>query len=868
MALNGLLELHIVDAHLTKPKDTFAQVYVDGKKRGLSHVRENSQHPVWNLRMNLLLENTKEVQVIVQSKGLFRKKEIGRALLPALTETAHPKELNLTMSPGGNLRVRYTFTLRPHGKPNTREEALRALVFGLPVIEDEKEKTLRLSSDHAVIELQSNEKNTKIHRMLVTNMWEVRLGDLIRDRKEEEVKTLNFRTYPDRDRWVMIVHGHGWKQTKLTMKNLDDVHTVKLAAEALTSPEFKLARTLNAQEIWMKHLWTKFDVNFDGNLNVDELAKLLEYANHTVSKDELKKRFNEASASNVGNQGQVASDGLDFAEFKDLFLRLVPRAFVRELFDKYATEKSMGLAGFKKFLQEEQGETGVTDEYAQSLINNYVTVGETNMVASTENLKDSKADGLSYEGFLAYIDGPDNNGFDPAKMAIYQDMNQPLSYYWIDSSHNTYLTEDQLKGPSSLEAYIRALRSGCRCVELDCWDGDAGEPIVYHGHTMTSKILYKDIIQACKEHAFVASPYPVILSLENHCGVEQQVLMAKHLKEILGDALYMTPPDESATHLPSPEFFKHKFLVKGKKSKPPPAEGAEAPAADDDLDDDDDDEPEEVKKAAPKEGAKKKTQAPELSEVVTHVQGVHFYDFATSKVKEHYYQMSSFGESKTEKLAQDSPNEFIEYNERQLSRIYPGGQRVNSSNYDPTFAWNVGCQIVALNYQTHDRGMQLLRGRFRANGGTGYVLKPSRLITLPVADSPTGNKTLRIKIISGNRIPKPKLKETGEIIDPYVKIEICGAGSEIQVRTKHIDNAGLNAIWNEEFDMAFPAHVAETGLLRVAVFDDDKLEKDDPICGYVVPLDCLRTGYRNFPMFLMDGLPVVYSNLFVHLSWV
>jgi hypothetical protein len=49
---------------------------------------------------------------------------------------------------------------------------------------------------------------------------------------------------------------------------------------------------------------------------------------------------------------------------------------------------------------------------------------------------------------------------------------------------------DQLTSNSSVNRYINDLMSGCRCVELDCWDGDRGEPIIYHGHTMTSKILF------------------------------------------------------------------------------------------------------------------------------------------------------------------------------------------------------------------------------------------------------------------------------------------------------------------------------------------------------------------------------------------
>ncbi|MEQ2169340.1 1-phosphatidylinositol 4,5-bisphosphate phosphodiesterase eta-2, partial [Goodea atripinnis] len=37
----------------------------------------------------------------------------------------------------------------------------------------------------------------------------------------------------------------------------------------------------------------------------------------------------------------------------------------------------------------------------------------------------------------------------------------------------------------------------------DCWDGQDGEPIVHHGYTLTSKILFKDVIETINKYAFI-----------------------------------------------------------------------------------------------------------------------------------------------------------------------------------------------------------------------------------------------------------------------------------------------------------------------------------------------------------------------------
>lgn len=69
---------------------------------------------------------------------------------------------------------------------------------------------------------------------------------------------------------------------------------------------------------------------------------------------------------------------------------------------------------------------------------------------------------LSKDGFIRYLMSDDNAPVWLDRLDIYMEMDQPLSHYYINSSHNTYLSGRQFGGKSSVEMYRQTLLAGCR----------------------------------------------------------------------------------------------------------------------------------------------------------------------------------------------------------------------------------------------------------------------------------------------------------------------------------------------------------------------------------------------------------------------
>uniref|UniRef100_A0A665V4Y1 1-phosphatidylinositol 4,5-bisphosphate phosphodiesterase n=1 Tax=Echeneis naucrates TaxID=173247 RepID=A0A665V4Y1_ECHNA len=635
-----------------------------------------------------------------------------------------------------------------------------------------------------------------------------------------------------------------------------------------------------------------------------------------------------------GKNDEIEPSDFTFDIFYALTQKICPRTDIEELFKKINGSKTdyLTVDQLVSFLNENQRDPRLNEilfpfydpKRAMQIIEKY---------ERDEGLK--KKGHMSSDGFCRYLMSDENAPVFLDRLELYQEMDQPLAHYFISSSHNTYLTGRQFGGKSSVEMYRQVLLAGCRCVELDCWDGkgEDQEPIITHGKAMCTDILFKDVIQAIKETAFVTSEYPVILSFENHCSKPQQYKMAKYCEEIFGDLLLKQPlenyPIEPARPLPSPNDLKRKILIKNKRLKPEveqkqleafkkhmEAGETNTPAIIMGEENEDDTENglfapslseatsekeansvsqsntvskeqrgNSIKKVGWHTAARQTGESamedseealiaqytyvgattnihPYLSAMVNYAQPVKFQSFDLAEERNIYHNMSSFNESVGLGYLKTNAIEFVNYNKRQMSRIYPKGGRVDSSNYMPQIFWNAGCQMVSLNFQTPDLAMQLNQGKFEYNGSCGYLLKPdfmrrSDRMFDPFSETPVDGviaATCSVQVFSGQFLSDKK-------IGTYVEVDMYGLPTDTirkEFRTRMVMNNGLNPAYNEEPFVFRKVILPDLAVLRIAVYDDN----NKLIGQRILPLDGLQAGYRHISLRNEGNNPLSLPTIF------
>lgn len=834
----------------------------------------------------------------------------------------------------------------------------------------------------------------------ISSIRDTRTGKYARVPSSARIRTtINFtsNTEPLEDKQIQILYGSQFN-------NLDEINlscASRDIAQLWASELLKMAYNIYAINAcpltFLKKAHAKFRFMVDKGdvLPVKKFTKML-----TKDKVESKRIEKALESTNLpsSRNDSILIDDFTFEKFLSFYKNLVQRQELESIFDKLFpqaqqyhppnTNSSSSAFASSLHFQKDNTFTGTSGKYIDvdtlvQFLNKYQRDPRLNEIlhpyADRERGLDiiknyephreiAKMSCLSYDGFMRYLMSDDNAVVAPEKLDLHMDMNQPLNHYFINSSHNTYLTGHQLRGKSSVDMYRQCLLAGCRCVELDCWNGkNDEEPIITHGYTVVTEISFKEVLEAINESAFKTSPYPVILSFENHCSPKQQAKMVQYCKEIFSDDVLLTEPLEDYpldhnTPLPSPSQLLGRIIIKNKKKHtkkqqtqksftPSSSTVAACDTEEQELEESDPDEEElppidadapdsltmngdsgicglstsssisnqtqtltqnssnpvttqsqiqnpsmqqqqqpshiqqrtlqhrttsndlsdingEVSQEMMAPMSREAEPAVEMSALVVYLQPVRFKSFEEAERRGRSYEVSSFAETQATSLLKERPIEFVSLNKRQFTRVYPKGTRVDSSNYIPQVYWNAGCQMVALNFQTFDLGMQLNMGLFDYNNRSGYILKPEFMrrpdrtfdpFTESTVDGIIAG-TVSVKVISGQFLSERRG-------NTFVEVEMYGLPADTvrRRRTKVSQLNGVNPIWDDEPFTFNKVVLPDLASLRIAAYEE--VGRSNRLIGYrILPVVGLRPGYRHLPLRSESNQPLTLPTLFLKIE--
>ncbi|MCJ1381830.1 Phospholipase C [Xylographa soralifera] len=673
----------------------------------------------------------------------------------------------------------------------------------------------------------------------------------------------------------------------------------------------------------------------------------------------IRAQFDKADSKNTGY--------LNFEEFKDFVRRLKERDDLKRIYKTLVTadHEGLNLDSFLEFLQFTQGiDVDTNRTHWQKVFGKFVRKALLKSPTVSQASSDESPSYMGFEAFCSFLFST-HNSIVPTKPSEIK-LNQPINEYFISSSHNTYLLGRQLAGNSSTEPYIRALQRACRCVEIDCWDGPDGRPIVSHGRTLTTSVLFSDCISAISKYAFVESPYPLTLSLEVHCNPVQQQAMVDIMERDLGEWLVRDPYTNSTSVLPSPEDLRNKILIKVKTGEDPMDKGlgvdipngrrqrsASSPwARPQNFDNthmlnipllssppsmsppdfpspkwgtargaatamslssatDDSDNAQNGTLRPRRRKTKKSKIINSLGNLAVYTRGLKYAGF--NDQSQNYNHIYSLAEPQFVGICADPDAEALleKHNMRYLMRVYPNKYRFRSSNPDPLAFWRRGVQMVALNWQTNDCGMQINEAMFA--GGidrTGFVLKPDELrerqdtvepmsATVSVGATGVHKQLVRFSVdmISAQQLPLPRGSSFEDSLDPYIEIEIFSAeekgkgaasgeggqdapartgmaviGAALRKRSRVAHSNGYNPIFNDKFKFSLETKYPSLVFVRWTVWDSpdgveyDKNKNALPLATFTAKLNSLQQGYRHLPLYDHNGDQFLFSTLFCRIA--
>ncbi|AES99590.1 putative phosphoinositide phospholipase C [Medicago truncatula] len=567
---------------------------------------------------------------------------------------------------------------------------------------------------------------------------------------------------------------------------------------------------------------------------------------------------------------------------------LVPPEDLREIFSEFAGGGSyMSTEQLHRFLVEHQGEENFTLLDTEKIVDKILQLRRTQQ--ETVHVDQHRERKIALDDIFRFLFLDDFNG--PSKTEVNHDMSAPLSHYFIYTGHNSFLTGNQLSSDCSEEPIIKALQQGVRVIELDLWPTSSKEDIkVDHGWTLTNPVSPIKCLESIKKYGFVASQYPVIITIEDHLTEELRAKFAEMATQIFGEMLYYPQPAEclTLTEFPSPESLKNRVIISTKppkehfksnrikdngnyhaldgisESSEEESSGKESPDSTVEVEINSANGSDSDEGDAGKYGCHRRLFqecSPDYKSIIT-IQNKKLKGSLKDKLKtDGELRRLSWSETTLEKASESHGTDIIRFTQKNILRVYPRATRVKSTNFKPHLGWMYGAQMVAFNMQGLGKSLWLMQGMFRANGGCGYVKKPEILMQKLQCDNefdPTRimpvKKTLKVKIYMGHGWSLDFSPTHFDMFSPpdfYTKIGIVGIPADIARKKTKVIMDNWFPVWNEEFE--FPLTVPELALLQIQVRDKDQGGKDDFAGQTCLPVSEIKLGFRSIPLYNEKG---------------
>jgi len=465
-------------------------------------------------------------------------------------------------------------------EPNEVEEideidGENAVIYGIPCFKIEKgypyEGFIFLSDDSYDYIGFSNKYNDNIEKLSIKNIYKITFRDDTDNLKGYQKKSpkeiffqiligqkfYDFCVY-NKKQLLLIIKGllAIFKKKEIVYDESIDGHLVQFVNKYDTNfdkvfdyNEFKnLAKSLGVDH---KLLIMDVDANKDGIITQEEV---LNYLKSKINGNEVAKIFNEYASKKINSEEKVMVPNDVYNFFHVVQREMISQLEAYQLVINFLhgiepeIKRKINKKIQNSFLRHRQS---FRDMEIKSIFEKVEKKYNTKKIVLEMNLRE----------FNNMLNTDALTVFKLDKFVADLDMDRPLTDYFINSTHNTYLTGHQLKGDSSVKMYSLSLLEGYRLVELDCYNGEGDNIIITHGYTLVSKLNLVDILYEMKSSAFVKSSLPVILSIENHLDEYHQNIMAQKFKEILVD-IYIFPYDKKPEYLPTLKELQNKFIIK------------------------------------------------------------------------------------------------------------------------------------------------------------------------------------------------------------------------------------------------------------------------------------------------------------------